>query len=194
MDGARKRSPSPRRGSVTLPADLLRATELVMDWDKMEVTESDRVEGSNDIGMIAWRISLKTLEYPDGRDIVLIANDVTFQAGSFGVREDQLFQKASEYARTRGIPRIYISCNSGARVGLVEELKSLYKIHWIDVKDPSKGFQYLYLDKADYEKLEPNTVEAHMVTFTLSYITGRSVGIGAYLNRLGQRNIQMVSS
>ena len=29
-------------------------------------------------------------------------------------------------------------------------------------------------------------------TFTLSYITGRSVGIGAYLNRLGQRNIQMV--
>ena len=28
-------------------------------------------------------------------------------------------------------------------------------------------------------------------TFTLSYITGRSVGIGAYLNRLGQRNIQM---
>ena len=31
-------------------------------------------------------------------------------------------------------------------------------------------------------------------TFTLSYITGRSVGIGAYLNRLGQRNIQMVSS
>ena len=30
-------------------------------------------------------------------------------------------------------------------------------------------------------------------TFTLSYITGRSVGIGAYLNRLGQRNIQMVT-
>ncbi len=31
-------------------------------------------------------------------------------------------------------------------------------------------------------------------TFTLSYITGRSVGIGAYLNRLGQRNIQMAGA
>ena len=28
--------------------------------------------------------------------------------------------------------------------------------------------------------------------FTLSYVTGRSVGIGAYLNRLGQRVIQSV--
>jgi len=238
--GGRKRSPSPRRSGVTLPADLLCATELIMDWDKMELVESDRVEGSNDIGMIAWRISLKTFEYPDGRDVVVIANDVTFQAGSFGVREDQLFQKASEYARNRGIPRIYISCNSGARVGVVEELKPLFKIHWIDSNDPSKGFEYLYLDKVDYEKLQPNTVHAHLVTvdgadryiidaiigehqqstkggigvenlqgsgliagetsraynetFTLSYITGRSVGIGAYLNRLGQRNIQMVSS
>ena len=26
-----------------------------------------------------------------------------------------------------GLPRIYVSCNSGARVGLVEELKPLYK-------------------------------------------------------------------
>merc|ERR1719188_2001811 len=36
------------------------------------------------------------------------------------------------------------------------------------------------------------TSRAYDETFTLSYITGRSVGIGAYLNRLGQRNIQMV--
>merc|ERR1719499_801192 len=36
------------------------------------------------------------------------------------------------------------------------------------------------------------TSRAYEETFTLSYITGRSVGIGAYLNRLGQRNIQMV--
>ena len=32
---------------------------------------------------------------------------------------------------------------------------------------------------------------AYDQAFTLSYISGRSVGIGAYLNRLGQRNIQM---
>lgn len=35
------------------------------------------------------------------------------------------------------------------------------------------------------------TARAYDETFTLSYVTGRSVGIGAYLNRLGQRVIQM---
>ncbi|CAJ1393583.1 unnamed protein product, partial [Effrenium voratum] len=248
--GARRRSPSPRslRGAPTVPSqvpesmpkDLLTARELVMDWSKMELSETERPEGSNDQGMLAWRITMKTPEYPAGRDIILLANDVTFQAGSFGVREDQFFQKASELARVRGVPRIYVSCNSGARVGLVEELKSLFKVQWLDASDCGKGFEYLYLLKEDYEKLPPGAVEVHQrqvageeryvidaiigegmkstrggigvenlqgsgliagetsrayqETFTLSYITGRSVGIGAYLNRLGQRNIQMVSS
>lgn len=35
------------------------------------------------------------------------------------------------------------------------------------------------------------TSRAYDETFTLSYVTGRSVGIGAYLVRLGQRTIQM---
>jgi len=35
------------------------------------------------------------------------------------------------------------------------------------------------------------TSRAYNEVFTLSYVTGRSVGIGAYLNRLGQRTIQM---
>ena len=34
---------------------------------------------------------------------------------------------------------------------------------------------------------------AYAEAFTLSYVTGRSVGIGAYLCRLGQRNIQMTN-
>jgi acetyl-CoA carboxylase/biotin carboxylase 1 len=37
------------------------------------------------------------------------------------------------------------------------------------------------------------TSRAYNEVFTLSYVTGRSVGIGAYLNRLGQRVIQMVN-
>ncbi|CAK9092649.1 Acetyl-CoA carboxylase [Durusdinium trenchii] len=90
--------------------------------------------------MLAWKLTLKTPEYPAGRELILIANDVTFQAGSFGVKEDQFFQKASELARVRGLPRIYVSCNSGARVGLVEELKPLYKaVQWIDAADCGKG-------------------------------------------------------
>lgn len=67
--------------------------------------------------MVAWKISLKTPEYPNGREIVVIANDITCKIGSFGPDEDMLFQKASEFARERGIPRVYIAANSGARIG-----------------------------------------------------------------------------
>lgn len=67
--------------------------------------------------MVAWKMSLKTPEYPEGRDIVVIANDITFKIGSFGPMEDMLFLKASEFAREQKLPRIYISANSGARIG-----------------------------------------------------------------------------
>ena len=38
--------------------------------------------GSNTIGMLAWNVCLHTPEYPEGRHVVIIANDVTHQAGS----------------------------------------------------------------------------------------------------------------
>jgi len=109
----------------------------------------------------------------------------------------------------------------------------------VDPEDANKGFEYLYLETPDIQKLPDDSVRSHLLklptgesrhvidailglnlpstkggigvenlqgsgliagetsrayeeTFTLSYVTGRSVGIGAYLNRLGQRNIQMV--
>ena len=37
--------------------------------------------GSSDIGMLAWHLFLRTPEFPEGRSVVLIANDVTHQAG-----------------------------------------------------------------------------------------------------------------
>lgn len=58
--------------------------------------------------------------------------------GSFGVAEDHFFKKATEYARQRGLPRVYIACNSGARVGLVEEIMPKLRVHWNDAADPSK--------------------------------------------------------
>ena len=51
------------------------------------------------IGMVAWKMTLHTPEYPDGRDIIVICNDITHQIGSFGPREDILFLKASQKAR-----------------------------------------------------------------------------------------------
>jgi len=221
-----------------MPDDVFEAKELVTG-SKGDLELVERVPGDNNIGMLAWRCTLQSPEYPKGRDIVLIANDITHQAGSFGVAEDEFFQKASAYARENGLPRIFISCNSGARVGLVEELKPHIQVAWTNAKDPTKGFEYLYITEETYKEFGEKVVQAHAVEvdgekryvldavigeglkstsggigvenlrgsgliagetsraydeiFTLSYITGRSVGIGAYLNRLGQRTIQMVN-
>lgn len=81
---------------------------------------------------------MKTPEYPDSRDIIVICNDITYMIGSFGPEEDQLFLKASELARAEGIPRIYISANSGARIGLAEEIRHMFQVAWIDPEDPYK--------------------------------------------------------
>ena len=158
---------------------------------------------------------------------------MTVQSGSFGVQEDEFFYRASEFARHHGLPRVFLSCNSGARIGLVEELKPKFQVAWKDEAVPAMGFEYLYLTEEDFKALPPGTVlaeprklpngeiryaldaiigtangigvenlrgsgliagetsRAYDETFTLSYVTGRSVGIGAYLNRLGQRVIQM---
>ena len=34
--------------------------------------------------MVAWRVSMLTPQYPEGRDMIIIANDITNQIGSFG--------------------------------------------------------------------------------------------------------------
>lgn len=107
--------------------------------------------GMNSAGMVAWVINLITPEYPSGREFVLIANDITHQAGSFGTKEDVVFFKASEYARTRGLPRIFIAANSGARIGMAESLKKIFHVCWLDEEDPSKGFKYIYMKSSDYE-------------------------------------------
>jgi acetyl-CoA carboxylase/biotin carboxylase 1 len=212
---------------VTMPADLFSSQELIENANG-DLVIGTRQVGTNKNGMVAWLVKMKTPEYPEGREVVVIANDVTVQSGSFGVEEDELYFKASEYARKFGLPRVYIACNAGARIGLVDELKSKINIKFNDPQNPAKGFEYLYLTDADYKALQPGTVIAKQVAegweltdiigtdhgigvenlqgsgkiagetsraydeiFTLSYVTGRSVGIGAYLVRLGQRVIQM---
>ncbi|KAG4075355.1 hypothetical protein HA402_003146 [Bradysia odoriphaga] len=130
---------------------LLEVVELVVVGDTLE--EMQRLPGENDCGMVAWRIVLCTPEFPNGREIILIANDLTYLIGSFGPKEYAIFNKASILARERKVPRIYISCNSGARIGLAEEVKSAFKIAWEDPDEPEKGFKYLYLSTEDYSRL-----------------------------------------
>lgn len=88
--------------------------------------------------MVAWRMTLRTPEYPAGREIIVISNDITHKIGSFGPQEDMLFLRASEMARDSGIPRIYIAANSGARIGLAEEIRHMFHVAWQDPADPYK--------------------------------------------------------
>ena len=48
------------------------------------------------VGMLAWRVTMNTPEYPEGRDIIVIANDITINVGTFGVQEDIVFEKARD--------------------------------------------------------------------------------------------------
>mmetsp|Transcript_4093 Transcript_4093/g.8425 ORF Transcript_4093/g.8425 Transcript_4093/m.8425 type:complete len:1074 (-) Transcript_4093:56-3277(-) len=217
----------PGKSEVETPGNLFAARELLED-DNGDLALGTRTVGTNTAGMVAWVVTMKTPEYPNGRDVVVISNDVTVQSGSFGVEEDEFYYKASVYARENKLPRVYIACNAGARIGLVDELKDKINIKFVEPDSPSKGFEYLYLSDEDYNSLPEGAVIAYRVAegwalsdiigtkhgigvenlqgsgkiagetsrsyneiFTLSYVTGRSVGIGAYLVRLGQRVIQM---
>lgn len=139
-------------------------------------------------------------------------------------------------SRKTGLPRFYLSANSGARIGLAEEIKQLFKVRWEDDADPDKGFKYLYLTPEDYKKVSSmnavkceliedegesrykltavigseeglgvenlrgsgmiagETSQAYNEVVTFNLVTCRSVGIGSYLVRLGQRVCQVENS
>lgn len=170
--------------------------------------------------------------------MVLIANDITYKAGSFGTREDVVFKMASEYARENRIPRLFIAANSGARIGLAERVRMTFKVAFKNPEKPDSGFDFLYVNKEDYLTLTSSDVaevrakptqlngeEVYKITdiigsepdlgvenlkgsgliagetsiayddiFTMTIVLGRTVGIGAYLVRLGQRTIQKTSA
>ncbi|KPJ19678.1 Acetyl-CoA carboxylase [Papilio machaon] len=130
-------------GSVDgpVPDNVMTSVELVVEPDgERHVVEVTRLPGQNTVGMVAWRLTLFTPECPRGREVVLIANDLTHYMGSFGPHEDWLFYRASHYARQRNIPRIYVSVNSGARIGVAEEVKSEFNVAWLDAERPERGF------------------------------------------------------
>ncbi|PPR03190.1 hypothetical protein CVT26_008038 [Gymnopilus dilepis] len=220
--------------SLVMPKVLLESKELVLD-EHDKLAEVDRAPGNNTSGMVGWVFTLRTPEYPQGRKAVVLANDITYKNGSFGPVEDQFFFLVTQYARELGLPRIYLSANSGARIGLAEEVLPLFSAAWNDPSRPEKGVNYLYLTPENYLKLKEKgaesvrTVEieedgerrfkitdiigaqdglgveclkgsgliagetsrAYDDIFTITLVTARSVGIGAYLVRLGERAVQV---
>ncbi|XP_050664997.1 acetyl-CoA carboxylase isoform X2 [Leptidea sinapis] len=175
-------------GTVDGPApdNVMSQVELVIEHDgERRLIEVTRLPGQNNVGMVAWRLTLFTPEYPEGRDIVLIANDLTYYMGSFGPQEDWVFFRASEYARELKIPRIYVSVNSGARIGVAEEVKSEFKVAWIDAERPDRGFKYLYLSPEAYSRLGPlGSVKTQLIDdegearYKITDIIGKEDGIG----------------
>ncbi|RAH70464.1 acetyl-CoA carboxylase ACC1 [Aspergillus aculeatinus CBS 121060] len=209
-------------------------SELVLD-DTDNLVEISRGPGTNTHGMVGWIVTARTPEYPRGRRFIIVANDITFQIGSFGPQEDKFFHKCTELARKLGIPRIYLSANSGARIGMADELIPYFSVAWNDASKPEAGFKYLYftpevkgkLDASGKKEVITELItdegeERHKITtiigakdglgveclkgsgliagatskayediFTITLVTCRSVGIGAYLVRLGQRAIQV---
>ncbi|KAG9493211.1 hypothetical protein GDO78_001235 [Eleutherodactylus coqui] len=167
-----------------LPSDVLIYTELVLD-DQGQLVHMNRLPGGNEIGMVAWKMTLKTPEYPDGRDIIVIGNDITYRIGSFGPQEDLLYLRASELSRSQGIPRIYVAANSGARIGLAEEIRHMFHVAWEDAADPYKGYKYLYLTPQDYKKVSAlNSVHCEHVEdegesrYKITDIIGKEEGLG----------------
>ncbi|KAL3480745.1 acetyl-CoA carboxylase [Aspergillus californicus] len=209
-------------------------SELVLD-DQDNLVEINRGPGTNTHGMVGWLVHARTPEYPSGRRFIIVSNDITFQIGSFGPLEDKFFHKCTEMARKLGIPRIYLSANSGARIGMADELIPYFSVAWNNPEKPEAGFKYLYLTPEVKEKFDASKKkevitelindegeERHKITtiigakdglgveclkgsgliagatsrayediFTITLVTCRSVGIGAYLVRLGQRAVQV---
>lgn len=60
--------------------------------DDVELERRSRA-GVNDRGMVAWEMELWTPDAPRGRKIIVISNDITYQIGSFSMREHRLYYK-----------------------------------------------------------------------------------------------------
>lgn len=85
-------------------------------------------KGTNTVGVVAWVLTLHTPESPGGRQVVAIANDITHHSGAFGTAEDAMFLAATHYALQERLPVVYLAANSGARVGLAQEVKQCIQV------------------------------------------------------------------
>ena len=73
----------------------IKVTEVCIDENE-KLIQINRLPGENDIGMVAWNMELMTPEYPHGREIMVVANDLTHMIGSFALTEDMLYYVSNE--------------------------------------------------------------------------------------------------
>lgn len=79
-----------------------------------------------------------------------------------------------------------MAANSGARIGLAEGVKKTFKVAFKNPSNPESGFDFLYVNKADYERLgvaqealiaTPATVNGEEV-FKITDIIGSEPDLG----------------
>ncbi|KAK6110203.1 Carboxyl transferase domain family protein [Brugia pahangi] len=216
-----------QKSSDLILEDLCQFYELIYDENSKQLVELSESGSLSKIGIVAWRVRLVVPEYPEGREVIVIANDISNQIGSFSMCEHRLYYEASRLSRKEGIPRIYIAANSGARIGLSADLKKLFKVIWKNENNPVEGFDGLYLTNDDAHELQQivathrrngfyqidgiigkerdlgvenlvgsgmiagETSRAYNEVITYCLVTGRTVGIGAYVARLSRRICQV---
>ncbi len=147
--------------------------------------------------------------------LILILHHPTFNKTSFGVNETKSFKLASYLSRQMNISRIYLSRTSGASLDydpiISQKLISHNNKFYVNQKDYPKLKDRLVINNQLYKdeyyqviKINNTAIEtldscasiasetslAYKQVFTLTYVCGYSVGIGAYLTRLGHRVIQ----
>ena len=64
---------------------------------------------------------------------MLIANDITHKAGSFGTWKDVVFKMASEFAREIKSPRLYITANSCAWIAR-EQIEAVTRLKLVTLE------------------------------------------------------------
>lgn len=142
----------------------------------------------------------------NNNEFIMVMNDITYNNGAFSILEYIYYTLTIRKAKKRMIPFVFIACNSGAKIGLYDKLKAEFTYE-------NGKFYHNHNDSSVLKKdneiisicgnkdsgpenlsfsglIASETAEAYEKILTLSYVTGRSVGIGAYLNKLGERIIQ----
>jgi len=185
------------------------------------VTISELLASAPSCGMKGWRVSC------DALDFILVGNDITQNSGAFSIEEDVFFSRAADLALAENTAFVYVSSNSGAKIGVMEALKPLIcydeekNVVYISEKNYGSFSKKDQIKTAQSEiKGEPvHEIEAIFGEYgmgvenlsysaeiarqmarmyeaipTLTYVTGRAVGIGAYLARLGGRVVQKSNS
>ena len=115
-------------------SDLCAVQELTLAGDSSfadadaQLQPAQHAPGGNSCSVVVWRFTMRTPEQPQGRQIIVVANDITLSAGSFGPKEYAVFRAACDHAVAQRLPLVYLAANSGARVGLDQKLKDALQV------------------------------------------------------------------